>query len=118
MKILLIKQTSLGDVLHITPVIRALKKWKEDCQIDVIIDKRAVSILENSPYINKLYILDIYKYENDKSIACKNVTSGEEDAKVYEVICKDDRSVLRYEFEPDEEMLEAMRMKYARIIIK
>ena len=65
MKILLIKQTSLGDVLHITPVIRALKKWKEDCQIDVIIDKRAASILENSPYINKLYILDIYKYEND-----------------------------------------------------
>lgn len=65
MKILLIKQTSLGDVLHSTPVIRALKKWKSDCTIDVVTDKRALGILENNPYINKLYVLDIYKYEKE-----------------------------------------------------
>ena len=65
MKILLIKQTSLGDVLHATPVIRALKKWKSDCTIDVVTDKRALGILENNPYINKLYVLDIYKYEKE-----------------------------------------------------
>ena len=65
MKILLIKQTSLGDVLHMTPVIRALKKWKPDSIIDVVTDKRALGILENNPYINKLYVLDIYKYENE-----------------------------------------------------
>ncbi|MEI0477145.1 glycosyltransferase family 9 protein [Brachyspira pulli] len=65
MKILLIKQTSLGDVLHMTPVIRALKKWNKDCTIDVVTDKRALGILENNPYINKLYVLDIYKYENE-----------------------------------------------------
>ncbi|MEI0485065.1 glycosyltransferase family 9 protein [Brachyspira intermedia] len=65
MKILLIKQTSLGDVLHMTPVIRALKKWKPDCTIDVVTDKRALGILENNPYINKLYVLDIYKYETE-----------------------------------------------------
>lgn len=65
MKILLIKQTSLGDVLHMTPVIRALKKWKSDCTIDVVTDKRALGILENNPYINKLYVLDIYKYEKE-----------------------------------------------------
>ncbi|KLI20870.1 glycosyltransferase family 9 protein [Brachyspira hyodysenteriae] len=65
MKILLIKQTSLGDVLHMTPVIRALKKWKPDCTIDVVTDKRALGILENNPYINKLYVLDIYRYETE-----------------------------------------------------
>ena len=65
MKILLIKQTSLGDVLHATPVIRALKKWKNDSIIDVVTDKRALGILENNPYINKLYVLDIYKYEKE-----------------------------------------------------
>ncbi|WP_297277138.1 glycosyltransferase family 9 protein [uncultured Brachyspira sp.] len=65
MKVLLIKQTSLGDVLHMTPVIRALKKWKPDCTIDIVTDKRALGILENNPYINKLYVLDIYKYENE-----------------------------------------------------
>lgn len=65
MKILLIKQTSLGDVLHMTPVIRALKKWKPEASIDIVTDKRALGILENNPYINKLYILDIYKYEKE-----------------------------------------------------
>ena len=65
MKILLIKQTSLGDVLHMTPVIRALKKWKPEAAIDIVTDKRALGILENNPYINKLYVLDIYKYEKE-----------------------------------------------------
>ena len=65
MKILLIKQTSLGDVLHMTPVIRALKKWKPEALIDIVTDKRALGILENNPYINKLYVLDIYKYEKE-----------------------------------------------------
>lgn len=65
MKILLIKQTSLGDVLHMTPVIRALKKWKPEAEIDIVIDKRALGILKNNPYINKLYVLDIYKYEKE-----------------------------------------------------
>lgn len=65
MKILLIKQTSLGDVLHMTPVIRALKKWKPESEIDIVTDKRAFGILKNNPYINKLYVLDIYKYEKE-----------------------------------------------------
>ena len=65
MKILLIKQTSLGDVLHMTPVIRALKKWKPEAEIDIVTDKRALEILKNNPYINKLYVLDIYKYEKE-----------------------------------------------------
>ena len=65
MKILLIKQTSLGDVLHMTPVIRALKKWKPESEIDIVTDKRALEILKNNPYINKLYVLDIYKYEKE-----------------------------------------------------
>ena len=65
MKILLIKQTSLGDVLHMTPVIRALKKWKPEAEIDIVTDKRALGILKNNPYINKLYVLDIYKYEKE-----------------------------------------------------
>lgn len=65
MKILLIKQTSLGDVLHMTPVIRALKKWKPESEIDIVTDKRALGILKNNPYISKLYVLDIYKYEKE-----------------------------------------------------
>ncbi len=60
----------------------------------------------------------IYKYETDRSVAYKNLTSGEENAKVYAVICKSGQGFTRYEFEPDEEMLDAIMVKYPRIVTK
>lgn len=60
----------------------------------------------------------IYKYETDSSIASKNLTSGAADAKIYELICKGEKGMTRYEFEPDEEMLDAMCVKYSRIVTK
>lgn len=60
----------------------------------------------------------VTKYENDSNIPCKSLTSKAVDAKVYELICKADKGVSRYEFEPDEEMLDAMRVKYPRVVIK
>lgn len=60
----------------------------------------------------------IYKYETDSSVTYKNLTSGVEGAKVYAVIFKGEKGILRYEFEPDEEMLDAIMVKYARIVTK
>ena len=60
----------------------------------------------------------VYKYENDKNLKCINLTSGRADAKVYELIVKNEEGFMRIEFEPDEEMLNAMMVKYARIIVK
>ena len=59
-----------------------------------------------------------YKYESDKNLKCINLTSGRADAKVYELIVKNEEGFMRIEFEPDEEMLNAMMVKYARIIVK
>ena len=44
----------------------------------------------------------VYKYENDRSLVYKNLTSGSGDAKVYELICKGEKGMVRYEIEPDE----------------
>lgn len=60
----------------------------------------------------------VYKYENDRSLGYKNYTSGRPDAKVYELICKGEKGVNRYEIEPDEEMLDAICVKYARVVVK
>ncbi len=60
----------------------------------------------------------VYKYENDKNLKCKDLTSKSADAKVYELVAKDGESMIRYEFEPDEEMLNAMAVKYSRIITR
>ena len=60
----------------------------------------------------------VYKYENDRSMTYKDLTSGKPDARVYELIFKGDRGMNRYEFEPDEDMLDAIMVKYPRLVTK
>ena len=60
----------------------------------------------------------VYKYENDNSLACKDLTSGESGTKIYELVFKGEKGINRYEFEPDEEMLDAVMVKYPRAVIK
>ena len=52
------------------------------------------------------------------AVPCKNLTSGNADAKVYELIAKSENNITRYEFEPDEEMLDAIMVKYPRLVVK
>lgn len=60
----------------------------------------------------------IYKYETDRNMSYKDLTSGEPEAKVYAVIFKGEKGIVRYEFEPDEEMLDAIMVKYPRLVTK
>lgn len=60
----------------------------------------------------------VYKYENDKNVGYKNLTSGNPKAKIYELVFKDGRGISRYEIEPDEEMMDAILIKYSRLVIK
>lgn len=60
----------------------------------------------------------VYKYENDKNLPYKDLTSGEPGAKIYELIFKGEKGINRYEFEPDEDMLDEVMVKYPRMVIK
>ena len=60
----------------------------------------------------------VYKYENDKNLAYKDLTSGDPDAKVYELIAKGEKGLVRYEFEPDDEMLDEVMVKYPRSVVR
>ena len=60
----------------------------------------------------------IYKYEQDKNCKYKDLTSGDASAKVYALIYKSDKGMCRYEFEPDEEMLDTIRVKHPRAVVK
>lgn len=60
----------------------------------------------------------VYKYENDNSVTYKNLTSGQADKKVYELVFKGEKGINRYEIEPDEEMLDEIMIKYPRSVIK
>ena len=54
MKILVIRFSSIGDVVLTTPVVRCLKKQIPNATIHFITKKPFSSILENNPYIDKL----------------------------------------------------------------
>lgn len=60
----------------------------------------------------------VYKYESDKNLSYKNLTSGDREAKVYELVFKGEKGIHRYEIEPDEDMLDAILVKYPRLVIK
>ena len=60
----------------------------------------------------------VYKYENDKNLAYKYLTSGDPEAKVYELIAKGEKGLVRYEFEPDDEMLDEVMVTYPRSVVR
>jgi ADP-heptose:LPS heptosyltransferase len=57
-KILIIRFSSIGDIVLTTPVIRCLKLQKPDIEIHYCTKKSFALILENNPYLNKVYYLE------------------------------------------------------------
>jgi heptosyltransferase-2 len=61
-KILIIRLSSLGDVLLTTPLIRTIKKKNPSIQIDFVVREQFSDAVQYNPNLNK-----IYKYSNSKS---------------------------------------------------
>jgi ADP-heptose:LPS heptosyltransferase len=55
---LIIRFSSIGDIVLTTPVVRCLKTQVEDAEVHFLTKKAFVSILTNNPYIDKLHVLD------------------------------------------------------------
>ena len=55
-KILVIRLSSLGDILLSTPLIRSLKKKFPHIAIDYLLREEYKDVLINNPYVNKLYL--------------------------------------------------------------
>lgn len=58
MKILVIKPSSLGDVIHALPFLKAVKDTFPDADIDWVISRNLKGILEGNPLINELILID------------------------------------------------------------
>jgi ADP-heptose:LPS heptosyltransferase len=71
-KILIIRFSSIGDIVLTTPIVRCLKLQQPNIEIHYLSKKSFVSILENNPYITKIHtiekdikeIADVLKQEN------------------------------------------------------
>ncbi len=57
-RILLIRLKAIGDIILTTPVIKKLKKYFPTAKIDIIVYKGGEQILENNPYLNKIYVIE------------------------------------------------------------
>jgi len=61
MKFLIIRFSSIGDIVLTTPVIRCLKKQLPDDEVHYVTKPQFAPILENNPYIDKLHLLSDLK---------------------------------------------------------
>lgn len=57
-KILILQTAFLGDVILITPLIRAVRKLFSESKIDVLILPQNESILKNNPHLNRIFFFN------------------------------------------------------------
>lgn len=57
-KILIIRFSSIGDIVLTTPVIRCLKQQVQDAKIHYCLKKQYAGVLQANPYIDKLHLFD------------------------------------------------------------
>lgn len=69
MKFLIIRFSSIGDIVLTTPVIRCLKQQVKDAEIHYVTKQNFKEIIESNPYVDKLHLL-----QNDLEALAKELT--------------------------------------------
>lgn len=57
-KFLIIRFSSIGDIVLTSPVVRCLKKQYPEAEIHFLTKKRNIDLIEANPYVDKIYFLD------------------------------------------------------------
>src|ERR1044071_6914328 len=58
MRIVIVKLSAIGDVVHALPAVAALRRALPAAHLDWIVEKRAAAILKDSPVIDDLIEID------------------------------------------------------------
>ena len=72
MKILVIRFSSIGDIVLTTPVIRCLKNQISDVEIHALTKKKFSGMYKTNPYINKVYEYDDSLKKNIEELKLEN----------------------------------------------
>lgn len=67
-KFLIIRLSSIGDIVLTTPVIRCLKKQVKDAEIHFLVKKQFYPIISANPFIDKIHCLDDHLFPVIKKI--------------------------------------------------
>ena len=57
-KFLIVRFSSIGDIVLTTPVVRCLKQQVEEANIHFLTKKQYLPVVKNNPYIDKIHLLD------------------------------------------------------------
>src|ERR671913_2356697 len=57
MKFLILRFSSIGDIVLTTPVIRCLKKQMPSAEIHYLVKQQFKNVIEHNPYIDKIHVL-------------------------------------------------------------
>jgi lipopolysaccharide heptosyltransferase I len=68
MKILVIKPSSLGDIIHALPFLKSVKETFPESEIDWVISEPLMEILEHNPLINNLIPIDKDSWKKLKNL--------------------------------------------------
>lgn len=68
MKMLIIKPSSLGDIIHTLPFLKAVKDSFPDARIDWLISRNLKGLIENNPLINEVMVFDKDSWKNIKNL--------------------------------------------------
>ena len=71
-KILVIRFSSIGDIVLTTPVIRCLKNQLQEVEIHVLTKKKFSNLYKTNPYINKVYEFDDSLKRNIEELKIEN----------------------------------------------
>jgi ADP-heptose:LPS heptosyltransferase len=71
MKILVIKPSSLGDIIHALPFLKSVKETFPESEIDWVISEPLMEILEHNPLINNLIPIDKDSWKKLKNLLKK-----------------------------------------------
>lgn len=73
MKIAIVKLSALGDIVHAMVALQFIKAYNPEIQIDWIVEKNFLPILENNPDINAIYPVNLKALKKDKKLFCSEL---------------------------------------------
>ncbi|EJF06313.1 lipopolysaccharide heptosyltransferase I [Thiovulum sp. ES] len=66
-KILIVRLSALGDIIHSSAVLPFIKKAIPGIQIDWLVEVQFQQILENNPYIRHIHTVDLKQFKRNKN---------------------------------------------------
>jgi heptosyltransferase-1 len=68
MKIVIVKLSALGDIVHAMVVLQFIKKYNQAIEVDWVVEERYKELLVSHPDINKVLVVNLKKSKNNKSL--------------------------------------------------